>query len=179
MTRKAKPPVALYSALADATRCKIIEILTRGPVPVHKLAEAFPISRPAISRHLRVLKTAGLVVEVKKGRENLYTLRAAKLDRAVTWIEALRTSNTGEDPSEALPEVEIQPVSVEQEASGDAVAPAETPVVTVEDVAPNQPPIGAAEETVELAPTPKRKKKAERPAPEKVPEPATQMGFEF
>lgn len=89
MTRKSKPPVAIYSALADTTRCRIIEILLPGPMPVHTLAGAFTISRPAISRHLRVLKTAGLVAEVKKGRENLYTLKAAKLSKALDWIENL------------------------------------------------------------------------------------------
>lgn len=87
MTRKFKPPVPVYSALADSTRCRILEILRDGPVPVHRLAEAFSISRPAISRHLRVLKTAGLVAEVKKGRENLYAFRRERLGKAAEWIE--------------------------------------------------------------------------------------------
>ncbi len=63
MTRANKPPVALYSALADVTRCRILEILRAGPVPVHRLSDSFSISRPAISRHLRVLKQAGLVAK--------------------------------------------------------------------------------------------------------------------
>ena len=62
MSRKTKAPIAIYSALADATRCRIVEILLRGPIPVHTLADAFSISRPAISRHLRVLKTAAAIV---------------------------------------------------------------------------------------------------------------------
>ena len=89
MTRRSKPPIGIYSALADATRCRIVEILMSGPIPVHTLADAFSISRPAISRHLRVLKTAGLVVEVKKGRENLYTLKVGKLAGAVKWLNAI------------------------------------------------------------------------------------------
>lgn len=94
MTRKTKPPVAIYSALADTSRCRIVEILRDGAKPVHELADAFSISRPAISRHLRVLKTAGLVVEVKKGRENLYSLRASKLDKALEWIIAIKGGAT-------------------------------------------------------------------------------------
>jgi DNA-binding transcriptional ArsR family regulator len=92
MTRKLRPPVPIYSALADATRCRIVEILVGGPIPVHRLAEAFPISRPAISRHLRVLKTAGLVAEVKKGRENLYALRAERLAKAMVWLDLLSST---------------------------------------------------------------------------------------
>lgn len=104
MTRKAKPPVAIYSALADATRCRIVEILREGSVPVHQLAEAFSISRPAISRHLRVMKEAGLVAEVKKGRENLYALRAEKLGKATAWIDMVTS-----DPKPAAPLV-VKPV---------------------------------------------------------------------
>jgi DNA-binding transcriptional ArsR family regulator len=89
MTRKPKPLTPVYSALSDQTRCRIIEILTAGPAPVHELANAFAISRPAISRHLRVLKEAGVVAEVRKGRENLYALRPEKLGKAIDWIEAM------------------------------------------------------------------------------------------
>jgi DNA-binding transcriptional ArsR family regulator len=105
MTRKTKPPIALYSALADATRCRIVELLLAGSVPVHQLADAFAISRPAISRHLRVLKEAGLVAEVKKGRENLYALRAEKLLKATAWIEALSAEPVEKptQPKEAAP----------------------------------------------------------------------------
>lgn len=105
MSKKSKPPVALYSALADATRCKILEILQAGPTPVHTLANAFAISRPAISRHLRVLKTAGLVAEVKKGRENLYAFKSAKLDRARLWLDTLSAPAQAETPPVKAPPV--------------------------------------------------------------------------
>ena len=98
MSKKPKPPISLYSALADATRYRILEILREGPKPVHVLTEGFSISRPAISRHLRVLKTAGLVAEVKKGRENLYAFRPAKLDAARSFIEALAVTLTKTEP---------------------------------------------------------------------------------
>ncbi|UYO00029.1 MAG: winged helix-turn-helix transcriptional regulator [Devosia sp.] len=92
MSRKIKPPIEIYSALADASRCRIIEILLAGPLPVHALADAFAISRPAISRHLRVLKSAGLVAEVKKGRENLYALKPRRLGRSTDWIDKVAGS---------------------------------------------------------------------------------------
>lgn len=101
MSRKAKPPIAIYSALADATRCRIVEILRSGSVPVHELADAFSISRPAISRHLRVMKEAGLVVEVKKGRENLYALKLEKLGKATVWIDTMATAPAKPEPAKA------------------------------------------------------------------------------
>ena len=109
MSRKSKPPIALYSALADTTRCRILEILKAAPTPVHVLAEAFSISRPAISRHLRVLKTAGLVAEVKKGRENVYAFRPAKLDPARTWLETIRAAEPALAPEKAADPVPAAP----------------------------------------------------------------------
>ena len=77
----------LYSALADPTRLRVLEMLHDKPRPVHELAGAFEISRPAISRHLRVLKEAGLVQEVKQGRENLYSFQRAELKPGIAWLD--------------------------------------------------------------------------------------------
>jgi len=117
MSKASKPPVILYSALADATRCRIIEILRAGPVPVHRLAEAFAISRPAISRHLRVLKTAGLVAEVRKGRENLYAFKPQPLARALDWLGGMtaaapaRKPRSSQPPAPARPPRKVEPAS--------------------------------------------------------------------
>lgn len=75
-----------FAALADATRCRVIELLHEKPRPVHDLAAAFSISRPAISRHLRVLKEAGLVKEEKRGRENVYALQRHRLRPPSDWL---------------------------------------------------------------------------------------------
>lgn len=107
MSKRSKPPIALYSALADTTRCRILELLKTAPTPVHVLTEAFAISRPAISRHLRVLKSAGLVAEVKKGRENVYAFKPAKLAAAKAWLDLITVTTTAE------PEV-IEPAMPEQ-----------------------------------------------------------------
>lgn len=83
-------PADLFSALADPTRLRVVELLHEASRPVHELSAAFSISRPAISRHLRVLKQAGLVKEIKQGRENVYSLQADRLKPAIAWLEAHR-----------------------------------------------------------------------------------------
>ena len=88
------PPIAVLVALADPTRCRIIEILHKGPQPVHILAGSFDISRPAISRHLRVLKQARLISEKKAGRENRYALHAARLKPVRDWLDAVQGAAT-------------------------------------------------------------------------------------
>ena len=83
------PPVLQFAALADPTRCRVLELLNERARPVHELASAFSISRPAISRHLRVLKDAELVREEKRGRENVYALHIAHLGDIKAWLGEL------------------------------------------------------------------------------------------
>ena len=80
-------PSLQFAALADDTRCALVDLLRERPRPVHELAAAFPISRPAISRHLRVLKEAGLIAEERDGRENVYALKRHRLRVLSTWLE--------------------------------------------------------------------------------------------
>ena len=102
----ATTPVDQFSALADPTRCRVIEMLHERPMPVHELTAAFDISRPAISRHLRVLKDARLVKEEKQGRENVYSLQRARLKPMATWLDKL-----GLKPSvKAEPAAKLEPV---------------------------------------------------------------------
>lgn len=86
------PPIAILVALADPTRCRIIEILQDGPQPVHQIAAAFDISRPAISRHLGVLKQARLISEKKTGRENRYALHGKRLKPVQDWLGKVNTA---------------------------------------------------------------------------------------
>ena len=62
------------TALADPTRRAIFERLREGPLPVGELARGLPVSRPAVSQHLRVLKEAGLVSERRNGTRRLYRI---------------------------------------------------------------------------------------------------------
>jgi DNA-binding transcriptional ArsR family regulator len=61
-----------FAALADPTRREIFERLARRPLAVGELAEGLPVSRPAVSQHLKVLKAAGLVVDAAEGTRRVY-----------------------------------------------------------------------------------------------------------
>lgn len=179
MTRKSKPPIAIYSALADATRCRIVEILLSGPIPVHTLADAFSISRPAISRHLRVLKTAGLVAEVKKGRENLYALRPAKLNAATAWIGTIIAPAAAE---EAAQQIEQSPQDNAPCFVPETAPTVEAPVSAAPALSSEPAPAPALDSVPPALPGARRQKAekvAKQPQVAK-PEPAiNQMGFDF
>jgi DNA-binding transcriptional ArsR family regulator len=68
---------AQLDALGDPTRRAILSQLRKGPLPVGALAQAFPISRPAISQHLKILKAARLVTDRAEGTRRLYQLDPA------------------------------------------------------------------------------------------------------
>ena len=74
-------------ALADPTRRRILEQLRSGPRPVGELARALPVSRPAVSQHLRVLRDAGLVRERREGTRNYYGIERKGLDELREYIE--------------------------------------------------------------------------------------------
>lgn len=75
------------AALADPTRRKIFERLRRGPSPVGVLAEGLPVSRPAVSQHLKVLKEARLVTEVQDGARRIYHIDPAGLGQLRRWLD--------------------------------------------------------------------------------------------
>ncbi len=66
-------------ALGDPTRREVLKLLRDGPRPVADIAREFPISRPAISQHLKVLKDAELVSERREGRQRIYRLQPKPL----------------------------------------------------------------------------------------------------
>jgi len=80
----------VFRAVADPTRRAILDRLRAGPTPVNALAEDFQHSRPAISKHLKVLRQARLVSETRVGRERLYQLQPAPLRQLAGWIEGYR-----------------------------------------------------------------------------------------
>jgi DNA-binding transcriptional ArsR family regulator len=75
------------AALADPTRRAVFERLRRGPRPVGELAHGLPVSRPAVSQHLRVLKEAGLVRERREGTRNFYSVNGDGLAELREYIE--------------------------------------------------------------------------------------------
>ena len=80
----------VFQALADPTRRAILGLLRQGSQPVGSIARDFPISRPAISRHLRILREAELVSEIKVGRNRLYELNAGPLRNVDDWLAHYR-----------------------------------------------------------------------------------------
>ena len=83
-------PPDVYRAIADPTRRAILDRLRRGAAPVNALASDFSQSRPAISKHLRVLRSARLVGERRCGRERRYFLEPEPLRDVARWVEEYR-----------------------------------------------------------------------------------------
>ncbi len=90
MSKRAELVPDVFRAIADPTRRAILDRLSGGPLPVNKLAADFEQSRPAISKHLRVLRQAHLVAERKSGREMHYRLEATPLADVTHWLEHYR-----------------------------------------------------------------------------------------
>lgn len=78
---------AVATAVADPIRRRVLELVRDREVPAGELADAFPVSRPAVSRHLRVLREAGLVRERRDGRLRLYRADPAPLAELREWLE--------------------------------------------------------------------------------------------
>jgi DNA-binding transcriptional ArsR family regulator len=81
---------AAFRAIGDPTRRAILDRLRAGPANAGALAADFRSSRPAISKHLRVLRDARLVVDARVGRERMYTLNPVPLQNVVGWLEGYR-----------------------------------------------------------------------------------------
>ena len=82
--------IDIYRAIADPTRRAILDRLRAGAAPVNTLAADFAQTRPAISKHLRVLREAHLVHEQRVGRERVYRLDPRPLQPIDGWIEGYR-----------------------------------------------------------------------------------------
>jgi DNA-binding transcriptional ArsR family regulator len=76
----------VFHAIADPTRRALLDRLRQGELSAGRLARGFPVSRPAISQHLAVLRQAGLVSERRVGRERRYRLRPGLLQQAQAWL---------------------------------------------------------------------------------------------
>jgi len=81
-----------FDALGDSNRRAIVELLVSGGRTVGEIADALPISRPAVSRHLRLLKNAGLVIDEPRGTRRIYQLH----DQGVAAVQAYLVEVWGE-----------------------------------------------------------------------------------
>ena len=84
-----------WSAIADPKRREILALLLERPRPVGELTERLRLSQPGTSKHLRVLRDAGLVQARKAGRQRLYELRAEPLTEVDAWLEPYRREWAG------------------------------------------------------------------------------------
>jgi DNA-binding transcriptional ArsR family regulator len=76
------------AVLADPTRRRVFERLRHGPRPVNLIAAGLPVSRPAVSQHLKALKNAGLVEERSEGVRHIYSLRREGLMELREWLDS-------------------------------------------------------------------------------------------
>ncbi len=82
--------IETFSALAEPNRFRIVELLRSGPRSVNEIGERLQLNQPQVSKHLRVLKEAGLVDVEPRAQQRLYELRARPLQRMHDWLERYR-----------------------------------------------------------------------------------------
>jgi DNA-binding transcriptional ArsR family regulator len=93
MASAGAPPVTdAFGAIAHPVRRQIAAALASGEMAVRDLAQTLPVSRPAVSQHLRVMLDVGLVTQQRVGRENRYQLCARRLDEIREWLISLDRS---------------------------------------------------------------------------------------
>jgi len=85
----ASPSGDPFEALGDSNRREILGILSGGDRPVQEIAAVLPISRPAVSRHLRLLKEAGMVAEHAQGTRRIYHLEKEGLHAVQAYLESV------------------------------------------------------------------------------------------
>lgn len=92
----------VIAAIGDPTRRRILELLARQSRTAGQLAAEFSVSRPAVSRHLRVLRESGVVVDRIAGRHRIYALDPAAFDQLSAWLGSLRPSTRLHERMDAL-----------------------------------------------------------------------------
>jgi DNA-binding transcriptional ArsR family regulator len=80
----------IFQALADPIRRAVLDLLRSGSQPAGRIAKSFTVSRPAISKHLRLLRRAHLVQERREGRNRVYQLNPEPLKAIDSWLEQYR-----------------------------------------------------------------------------------------
>jgi DNA-binding transcriptional ArsR family regulator len=88
MVTKGSDVMPVLDALGHQTRRDILALLKAGPLPVGDIARRLPISRPAVSKHLRILEQAGLVDYTTRGTQNIFQLRLSGFNAAREYLES-------------------------------------------------------------------------------------------
>ncbi len=87
-----RPAPDTYLALADQTRRRIIELLSKEELTVNDLTDRLPVRQPTVSEHLAILRSVGLVSAEKDGRRRIYRLRAESLADIRAWLRRVATT---------------------------------------------------------------------------------------
>ena len=82
--------IETFAALAEPNRFRIVELLRAGPRPVNEIGDRLRLNQPQVSKHLRVLKHAGLVDVEPRAQQRVYELRAERLRQLHEWLERYR-----------------------------------------------------------------------------------------
>jgi DNA-binding transcriptional ArsR family regulator len=82
----------VFQAIADPTRRAILDLLAKQPLTLNSIAEHFDISRPAISKHVKILVECGVVVVRQQGRKRYCEVRVDKLNEVTNWVEQYRVA---------------------------------------------------------------------------------------
>lgn len=106
----------MAAAIADPVRREILLLLSDAPLSAGQIAGRFPVSRPAVSRHLRVLREAGLVRDTAEGRRRVYTLVTEPLDELAAWLGELTRPSGWQHRFDAL-ETEVYRTRRERRSS--------------------------------------------------------------
>ena len=93
----------VLAALADPVRREIVEVLAAGEAGAGEIAARFPVTRPAVSRHLRVLREAGLVTSEVRAQRRVYRLERAPLAELDAWLERFRPRPGRDAPAASVP----------------------------------------------------------------------------
>jgi len=81
----------VFQAIADPTRREIIKLIAQKPLPLNSIAENFEVSRPAISKHIRILTECGIVMIHTRGRERYCEAQLQKLNEVTQWVDYFKT----------------------------------------------------------------------------------------
>lgn len=87
-TQHTPNPDTTLDALGNPVRRDILRMLAEGPRPAGDIAKAFPISRPAVSKHLRILQEAGVITHKAEGNRNIYQLNSDGFEAARGWLDS-------------------------------------------------------------------------------------------
>jgi len=88
----AKAPAAsdrVFKAIADPSRRRILSLLSKGELPLHEIEAHFPVSRTAVIKHIRILRSCRLVQVRREGRETLHRLEPSPLKSVETWMATM------------------------------------------------------------------------------------------